>query len=95
MSNYPNLPRTAWIVCVDTYFKGEGMPYTETHRVFLDEEQARQYCEDYASQYDYQWIPGSNLWDSGWRSDGSMQKQYRMYIDSCRLEQPVSKECEA
>jgi hypothetical protein len=89
MSNYPNLPRTAWIVCLDVYHKGEGLAYTMTRRVFLDREQAQQYCEAKAAESDYKWSWVAKEWCSSWQRDGSMKTQYRMYISEGRLEQPV------
>lgn len=95
MSNYPNLPRTAWIVCVDVYYRDEGIPYTHTRRVFLDREQAHQYCEDYAAEHDFKWSSVTREWCSKWKRDGSLRQQWRMYLDDCRLEQPVAQEAQA
>jgi hypothetical protein len=92
MSNYPNLPRTVWIVCLDVYHKGEGLAYTMTRRVFLDRQQAQQYCEGKAAESDYKWSSVAQEWCSSWRRDGRMKTQYRMYLSEGRLEQPVAQQ---
>ena len=95
MSNTPNLPRTAWIVCVDVYDKGEGLAYTMTPRAFLDREQAQQYCEETAAEADYKWSATAREWRTGWTRDGSRRTQFRMYLSDCRLEKPVAQEVQS
>ena len=94
MSNYPNIPHTAYIVCMDTHFKDEGIPYTAPLLVFVDREQAQQHCEDLAAKSDFKWSSVSEEWRSEWRRDGDTRMQYSMYITYCRLEPPVSEESE-
>ena len=95
MSNTPNLPRTAWIVCVDVYDKGEGLAYTMTRWAFLDREQAEQYCEARAAESDYKWIASAREWRSSWRRDGDMHQRFHMYINDCPLKKPVAQEVQA
>lgn len=93
MSNYPNLPRTAYIVCMDTHFKDESVPYTAPLLVFVDQEQAQQHCEDLAAKSGFKWSSVFEEWRSEWRRDGDMRMKYHLYITNCRLERPVSEEC--